>query len=223
MRCRPIFRAAADAAAATVRIWDRQTGELHASGEAAAGLLPTAAWQPNGRHLYVASSVAGPAAVGDEAEVRAPAAQGGASPAKLPQSGDGEQARLAAAEGIAHVGAWKRELRRRQAERAAAGGGSPAVAGHASAGAVLLYERNGLRHGRFELPAVQGSCIEQLAWSADSEFLAVVLREDGEHSEWVGQGTGAQLWAPGRKPWLHASSGVEQTWQHLSGGNPRKV
>ncbi|KAL4420046.1 hypothetical protein ABPG77_007485 [Micractinium sp. CCAP 211/92] len=171
-----------DAASAVVRIWDRQTGELHASGEAAVGLLPTAAWQPNGRHLYVASSMAGPAAVDGEAEVRAPAVQGGAPPPKLPQSDDSEQAQMAAAEGIAHVGAWKRELRRRQAERAAAGSGNGVAADRPAAGAVLLYERNGLRHGGFELPAAEGSCIEQLAWSPDSEFLAVVLREDWEHN-----------------------------------------
>lgn len=186
----PAAPSGADAAKATVRIWERQTGELHASGETAPGLLAAAAWQPNGRHLFVASSVAGPASVGGEVEVRAPAVQtdAAARTPSRPQEGDNEQARLATAEGIAHVGAWKRELRRRQAEREAAGGSSGAAADRPAAGAVLLFERNGLRHGGFELPAAEGACIEQLAWSPDSEFLAVVLREDWEHSERQGRG-----------------------------------
>lgn len=35
-----------------VRVWERESGALHAMGEHAAGLLGTLAWQPNGRHLY---------------------------------------------------------------------------------------------------------------------------------------------------------------------------
>jgi elongator complex protein 1 len=178
-----------------VRVWDRATGELHARGEAAAGLLPAAAWQPNGRHLYVACDKAAAAAapVQDEAAQPAgaqqPAQQGAALAAQQPA--EMEQARQAAAEGIAHVGAWKRELRRRLAARAAAGG---AAAAAAASGAVLLFERNGLQHGSFELPAAcAGSAIEQLAWSADSECLAVVLSEEGRDGGlWLGgRGLGA--------------------------------
>ncbi len=38
-----------------VRVWDREGLELHAVGQAAGGLAAVAAWQPNGRHLYVAA------------------------------------------------------------------------------------------------------------------------------------------------------------------------
>lgn len=38
-----------------VRVWDREALELHAVGQAAGGLAAVAAWQPNGRHLYVAA------------------------------------------------------------------------------------------------------------------------------------------------------------------------
>jgi hypothetical protein len=38
-----------------VRVWDRHTLEMHAAGEASEGLQPLPAWQPNGRHLYVAA------------------------------------------------------------------------------------------------------------------------------------------------------------------------
>ena len=39
---------------ATMSIWDGKTLQLHADGEAAAGLAAVGAWQPNGRHLYAA-------------------------------------------------------------------------------------------------------------------------------------------------------------------------
>lgn len=44
---------AAAAATTSLCIWRRDGCELHARGEAVAHLLPIAAWQPNGRHLYV--------------------------------------------------------------------------------------------------------------------------------------------------------------------------
>ncbi len=37
-----------------VRIWERESGALHAVGEHAPGLLGKLAWQPNGRNLYAA-------------------------------------------------------------------------------------------------------------------------------------------------------------------------
>lgn len=168
-------------------MWERETGELHARGEAAAGLLPVAAWQPNGRHLYVACDQAA-AEEQHQADGQQQQQQQGGTPAPpLGQAGaalaaqrpaEAEAAQQAAAEGIAHVGAWKRELRRRQAARQAAGGATDA----APSGAVLLYERNGLRHGGFELPPA--CAIEGLAWSPDSEFLAVVLSEEGDDGGW---------------------------------------
>jgi len=158
------------AATATLRVWERDTAELHSQGQpesAAAALLPAAAWQPNGRHLYVAA---------------ARRQEDGAAAAVLGDvltADEAEQARQAAAEGIAHVGAWKRELRRRQQARAAAAGADVPEA------SVLLFERNGLQHGSFELPPAEldGCAIEQLAWSPDSEFLAVVLSEADEDGE----------------------------------------
>jgi elongator complex protein 1 len=166
---------AAGAGSATVRVWERGSGELHAEGEAAAGLLPVAAWQPNGRHLYAAVSK-------QQSQLSSSMQQQGAQAGQ--QDDEGEQERQAAAEGIKHVGAWKRELRRRQLERAAAAG--PGGAAGSSACSVLLFERNGLQHGGFELPpaaAASGGVIEQLAWSSDSEFLAIVLSEQDEHGE----------------------------------------
>jgi pyruvate/2-oxoglutarate dehydrogenase complex dihydrolipoamide acyltransferase (E2) component len=178
-----------------IRVWDRGTGELHTEGEAAAGLLPAIAWQPNGRHLFAA--VSKPAAEQEQAPAAAAAApqqqqlgkgtevEGEGEQARQQQQqqreevDEGEEARQAAAEGIRHVGAWKRELRRRQALRAAQGGS-------AAASAVLLFELNGLQHGGFEVPAAASgaaSLVEQLAWSPDSEFLAVVLSGEDEHGE----------------------------------------
>lgn len=40
--------------ATKMQIWERENFQLHADGEAADGLLPVLAWQPNGRHLYAA-------------------------------------------------------------------------------------------------------------------------------------------------------------------------
>jgi elongator complex protein 1 len=67
-----------------IRVWDRDSGALHAVGEAAEGLCGALAWQPNGRHLY-------------------------------------------------------------------------AAARSSSSSSVLLYERNGLRHGGFDLPSDAGN------------------------------------------------------------------
>lgn len=43
---------------------------------------------------------------------------------------------------------------------------------------VILYERNGLQHGGFEVPG--GGAVERMEWSRDSELLALVLREEDE-------------------------------------------
>lgn len=167
------------AGSATLRIWERETAELHAVGQAestTAALLLAAAWQPNGRHLFVAASLGAQQAQQEEQQGEQPALR-----SQQPAAGEEEQARLAAAEGIAHVGAWKRELRRRQQRRAEGGGGDAAALG--SEAGVLLFERNGLQHGGFELPPSLGGAIEQLAWSPDSEFLAVLLSEADDSGE----------------------------------------
>ncbi|GLI58497.1 hypothetical protein VaNZ11_000228 [Volvox africanus] len=55
-----------------------------------------------------------------------------------------------------------------------AGDGSARTPVAAESGAsILLYERNGLRHGDFRLPT--NSSVWSLAWSCDSELLAVVI------------------------------------------------
>lgn len=69
-----------------MRVWGRDSGELHAVGEAAEGLSGPLVWQPNGRHLYAAACC------------------------------DGRQQ-------------------------------------------VLLYERNGLRHGSFDVPGTRGGLL----------------------------------------------------------------
>ena len=169
-----VSRDAPTAAAATVRVWEPGTSttglELLSVGEAAPGLLPAGAWQPNGRHLYVAQlqqQQAGEAGA-DEAVPKAVAAGSDDQPAAA----------------VRHVGAWKRELRRR-AEAAAAAGEE------VHAARVCLFERNGLQHGEFGLPTPAdrpaagaaeaagpwggGATLAQLAWSRDSELLAVVV------------------------------------------------
>lgn len=40
---------------------------------------------------------------------------------------------------------------------------------------VVIYERNGLQHGGFDMPG--GGQVAGLAWSPDSQLLAVVVRE----------------------------------------------
>lgn len=113
-----------------VRVWDSEGGALHAVGEAAPGLLAPLAWQPNGRHLYAAAA---PVPAAQRSAPAGPAAQGRA------QGGGGRptQGKVAAATGGA-------QGRSAGAERRAPASG---------AARVLLFERNGLRHGGFDLPS----------------------------------------------------------------------
>ncbi|KXZ43844.1 hypothetical protein GPECTOR_79g123 [Gonium pectorale] len=185
-------QAAAPPAAYRVRIWDRTTMELHATGDAAEGLLPVPAWQPNGRHLYVAAVAAPPLA-------GAPA-WAGASPPPVP-SGE-----------------------------ASTSGAAPACP------AVLLYERNGLRHGGFTLP--NAAPLHSLAWSCDSELLSVLsapgpaestgaARPDGCCRDWV-----LQVWHRSNWHWYlkherrypplpgaaAAAGGPHVRWDEQAGG-----
>lgn len=168
----------------TVRIWDRELCELHAVGEAAPALHAALAWQPNGRHLYAAQALPlpGPAAAGQQRQEE---------PRVESERRGGEEVEAR----VEHVGAWKRELRRQQAAEA------EAEAQRAGAGAghrVVLYERNGLQHGGFALPSLGGE-VAALAWSPDSEFLAVVLT--GQQSS-AGEPGGALVSAGGGLPSL---------------------
>jgi hypothetical protein len=96
-----------------VRIWDREGAGLHAVGEQAAGLLCALAWQPNCRHLYAAIGAAGTAEA-----AAAMASEGGAAP----DGGATADAEAQEQRCVGHVGAWKRELRRRRQERDANAG-----------------------------------------------------------------------------------------------------
>jgi elongator complex protein 1 len=160
-----------------IHIWEREGCQLHAAAEAQPGLAPPLAWQPNGRHLYAAGAV---------------------PPADA----------AAAHEGIAGVFAAATAARLRAAGRGAGGRGG---AGGDSAAAlplqqrVVLFERNGLKHGGFDLPgdvpcsggggssgdsetsssSGSGAVVRDLQWSPDSELLAVVLGPPegaGDHS-----------------------------------------
>lgn len=117
-----------------VRIWDSEGGALHAVGEAAPGLLAPLAWQPNGRHLYAAAA---PAPAAQRSASAGPAAQGRAQA----RGGEPAPGKVAAASGSA------------QGQSAEPKRGVPA----AGAARVLLFERNGLRHGGFDLPS-PGAC-----------------------------------------------------------------
>lgn len=160
-----------------------------------------AAWQPNGRHLYVAQHNA----IGESTEARELSHQkgngtaAGAAGAAGEGAGaeEGERGPQGQAPEVRHVGAWKRELRRREAAAAAAG-----VA--PSANHVLLFERNGLQHGGFDVPAplaLTGSdehgndqIVESMAWSPDSTVLAFVLGPNCSISETGSVHRTLQLW-----------------------------
>jgi elongator complex protein 1 len=153
-----------------VRVWDRESGKLHALGESVVGVHSVLAWQPNGRHLYVAQ----------HKHFALESVENSTS--NGPENGDNDLQQRGAqgqAPEVRHVGAWKRELRRREEAAKAAGGNT-------SANQILLFERNGLQHGQFDVPASFFSknrgnstdddvIIESLVWSPDSDVLAVVL------------------------------------------------
>ena len=42
-----------------LRVWERDGCVLHSIGEHAEGLLCALAWQPNGRHIYIAQQLDG--------------------------------------------------------------------------------------------------------------------------------------------------------------------
>ncbi|KAF6250795.1 IKI3 family-domain-containing protein [Scenedesmus sp. NREL 46B-D3] len=170
-----------------LHIWDREDCQLHSTAQAAAGLAAPIAWQPNSRHLYAA------AAVEQDAQHQAAAAAG--------FDGRGQPLK-AAPHQQPGVPSWPAV---EAAAAAAAGGGSstpPPLPSQpqqqqassvtdASGGSwlqhVLLYERNGLQHGGFNVPTYSqassssssGLVIHALHWSSDSELLAVVLAPAG--------------------------------------------
>ena len=137
-----------------IRVWDVEGQMLHSIGEQSPGIIPAIAWQPNGRVLCVANSLHE-----DQQQhvgmLRQMTTERGA------QGQDPE---------VRHVGAWKRELRRRK-EAAKARGDD---ANHGTK--VFLYEKNGLQHGEFSIPGAGVVCL--MEWSPNSQLLSIVL-EDG--------------------------------------------
>ncbi len=170
-----------------VTVWERETGALHAMGEDAELMLGPLAWQPNGRHLYAAQraqhgsvlpATQPPPPPRQHREQQQSSVDVGVR--RIPKQVVDEEGYSA---GVQHVGAWKRELRRKQAAEEEAAAAARVLAGAGSAGRVVLFERNGLQHGSFDVPAFlpldgggggQG-CVVDLQWSPDSEFLAVVV------------------------------------------------
>ncbi|GBF99867.1 hypothetical protein Rsub_12507 [Raphidocelis subcapitata] len=154
-----------------VHIWDREGCQLHATGEGGPDLTGAISWQPNGRHLYAAARATPPeAAAAREAIAGAFAA---AAAARLRDAGAGLVGGGGGGGGGGNGG----------------GGGGAGCDGAPLIDRVVLLERNGLRHGSFDLPPALGgggggggSCaggVRDLIWSPDSELLAVVLGPAG--------------------------------------------
>ncbi|KAK2076905.1 hypothetical protein QBZ16_005133 [Prototheca wickerhamii] len=137
----------------SLTVWDGASGELACLGEALPGMTNLLSWQPNGRHLYAVQRVAAP---GDNCA-----------------TGDPNPDRAEAASALhTHVAAWKREARRREAAAAAA---RKERGDAACPHRVVLFERNGLQHGGFDVPDEREGCrVSGIAWSPDAEVLALV-------------------------------------------------
>ena len=182
-----------------IRVWDVEGQVLHAIGEQSPCALPVVAWQPNGRVMCVANYF--------------PSEDDVDSVGVLRQMTRAEGAQGQAPE-VRHVGAWKRELRRR--EEAARRMGD--VTGPSR---VFLYERNGLQHGEFIIPGNSaGQRIEYMEWSSDSKTLAVVLRDVD-----VPYNYSVQVWCRSNWKWYNkftrsfdGVSSVKVLWQDTMEG-----
>lgn len=211
------------ATGARVRVWDRETGELHALGEGAPGLRSVIAWQPNGRHLYTAQYRASSSTTEG---ITSSSTNEEESTNAGPRGAQGQ------APEVRHVGAWKRELRRR--EEAAKAAGTVVCANH-----VILFERNGLQHGGFDVPGGLSfenggrkdendpdDVIEDLCWSPASDVLAVVLAPSQHHlSDGTISRRTVQLWHRSNWHWYlkherryTECSGLSLTWKESGGG-----
>lgn len=158
-----------------VRVWNVEEQDLHALGEQSPGTLPVLAWQPQGRVLCVANFLQEEQAE----EVHS---------LRQMTHTEGDQGQ---APEVRHVGAWKRELKRR--EEAARKMGSDALA----PSKVFLYERNGLQHGEFVIPGSSNGIIERMEWSSDSKTLAIVLRHE------KGTQMSVQVWCRSNWKWYN--------------------
>lgn len=196
---------------------------LHASGEqgGAVGLTGAVAWQPNCRHLFAAQVV--PA--GYDVDAVAPA-KGKLAAVPAPQ---------------------------RAAPQAAAGGGRRALIASAPRTGdeepgprdspwlrVALFERNGLKHGGFEVvpPTTEGEAaaaavpppsapshrIASMAWSPDSELLAVVLEPTAASLEpWAVQVWHRRNWHWYLKHELRLGNGAGRVLARWDDGAPLGV
>jgi elongator complex protein 1 len=182
--------AAAAAAAAAAR---QRYCVLHATAEEAPGLTGAVAWQPNCRHLFAAQVV--PA--GHDVDAVAPA--------------KGKLAAVPAPQRLAANGNGNGAAPLRQALISAAprtGDEEPGPRDQPWL-RVALFERNGLKHGGFEVvpphadaaddaaagAAAAGAAlapppshrVRSLAWSPDSELLAAVLEPTSQQQPWAVQ------------------------------------
>lgn len=135
-----------------VQVWDRAENQLHATAEQVPGRQPPMAWQPNGRHLYTVAALegAGPWVVLHERN----GLQHGAFDLQLP-------AEAAAGEGARAVQVLLRGKHTNQLVLA-----TP----------PSLLQIPLLASRPFVLAhPLAGFTVDALAWSADSELLAVVL------------------------------------------------
>jgi len=180
-----------------VRIWDVEGQDLHALGEQSPGTLAVLAWQPQGRVLCVANFLG----VGQEEEVH------------LLRQMTREEGDQGQAPEVRHVGAWKRELKRRQEAVKRLGSDSWGP------NRVFLYERNGLQHGEFIIPGSSSTVIEHMEWSTDSQTLAIVLREKDEDHMSV------QVWCRSNWKWYNkftrrfrSVDDIHITWQDTQNG-----
>lgn len=200
-----------------LHIWDRETGQLHATGQAAAGLSAAVAWQPNCRHLFAAAAVPPPAsaAAAGQPQLRAAPHQRVVSAAKTAPPGTAAAAAATAATSAQQQpdSSWQQH--------------------------IILYERNGLQHGGFDVPTFSDSSsddssgsgsdvvIHSLYWSSDSRLLAVVLAPEAavrRQQQQQGSGEGAvphewrlQLWCRSNWHW-HLKHEQRHELPDVSGG-----
>ena len=216
--CTTRITSTGDGCTARVRVWDRESGELHALGESVVGIQSVISWQPNGRHLYVAQHNPVKSTPSLEIHGNGSSSHGigtGTGSSKIENGAGAEEQQQQQQQGqqrgaqgqapeVRHVGAWKRELRRREEAAKAAGSNT-------SANQILLFERNGLQHGQFDVPSFvkpttatpttlgdgednnKDGIIESLVWSPDSDVLAVVLSSSSSTTTTTTQRT-LQLW-----------------------------
>jgi elongator complex protein 1 len=135
------------------------------------------AWQPNGRHLYAAQRAGAVPANVPVSTMPAltaglgPEGQEGAAP--RPSLGPGVRASARAAAAGAAV-------------PISSGGLAPGKAPGQATPRVLLYERNGLGHGGFDLRSAGD--VHSLAWSSDSNLLGTLQQAP------AGAGWLVQVW-----------------------------